>query len=129
VQNVKKWVEAESQHKKEQPMDWSGWDCGGEGGLDEGGLDKTMVHEQCPTQHNGFDCGCALCFNCGRHFIVEGNFGLSACMYVVRRVFMCQNARHVASHAEPADFPFSQQDMPSIRWQMVHEILNGALSN
>jgi hypothetical protein len=40
VQNVKRWVEEESQDKKKQPMDWSGWDSGG-----EGGLDKTMVHE------------------------------------------------------------------------------------
>jgi hypothetical protein len=123
VQNVKRWVEEESQDKKKQPMDWSGWDSGG-----EGGLDKTMVHEECPTQHNGFDCGCALrtALQLWATLHRRGKFGISACTYVVCRVFMCQCARHIASDAEPADdFPYSQEDMPSIRWQMAHEILQG----
>ena len=41
--NVKRWVEAESEHKKKQPFDFTGWDV--------------MAQEDCPQQHNGFDCG------------------------------------------------------------------------
>ena len=43
LRNVKRWVEAESEDKKKQPFDFTGWDV--------------MAQEDCPQQHNGFDCG------------------------------------------------------------------------
>jgi hypothetical protein len=34
---------------------------------------------------------------------------------------MCQFVKHIASHLEPTECGFDQDDMPMIRWQMVHE--------
>jgi len=40
---------------------------------------------------------------------------------------MCQFVKHVASHLEPTECRFEQRDMPMIRWQMVHEIIQAAV--
>jgi len=36
-------MEEESQHKKKEAFDFSGW--------------EVLCAEDCPQQHNGFDCG------------------------------------------------------------------------
>ena len=45
----------------------------------------------------------------------------------MEQVFMCQYVKHLASHFEPTECAFGQGDMPMIRWQMVHEIIMGAI--
>ena len=37
------------------------------------------------------------------------------------------DVKHLASHFEPTECAFGQGDMPMIRWQMVHEIIMGAI--
>ena len=95
---MKRWVEAESEHKKKQPFDFTGWDV--------------LAQEDCPQQHNGFDCGVRSASLWP--LLISTQLDECACA----QVFMCQFVKHVASSFDAVYPRFSQQNMPMIRWQM-----------
>jgi hypothetical protein len=51
-----------------------------------------------------------------------------ACCVGMEQVFICQNVKHLASHLEPTECAFDQDDMPMIREQMVRDLKMGAIN-
>ena len=50
-----------------------------------------------------------------------------ACCVGMEQVFMCQNVKHLASHLQPTECAFGQDDVPVVRWQMLKELIKGTV--